>query len=333
MTACFGTGAAAITARRAEWPGETVLGGPNRYSQYLLTLVGMTLCSKQMSRRTRSRRRRARLLFAACAVAALAPIAGVFFAVRAVSPKSRNLSHSVREISVTKPAAKRPVYPYSVVPGGVYSADEFRAAVQRDHIVAEHYAIFSSSHLKQSNLMVDGSAYVSYRVGEGVYWTRRPVRLSRGEQVLADGEHLIRARCGNRISSVPRFPVLPEEPPEITNNDGLEPPPSPRRYMPVAGVSEAVDSFPELPVLPPLEPSVEIPKIPQPPVSTLTSQRLIPPGGQRITPVTPPIHPPVVPPPPPPVAVVPEPNSVILLGSVITALAVAGILRKRKPRP
>jgi len=40
---------------------------------------------------------------------------------------------------------------------------------------------------------------VSYRIGDRVYWTRRPVLLAPGEPVLSDGTNEVRARCGNRI--------------------------------------------------------------------------------------------------------------------------------------
>ena len=37
----------------------------------------------------------------------------------------------------------RTVYPYSIVPGGVYNAEEAKKAVARDPVVAEHFRDFA----------------------------------------------------------------------------------------------------------------------------------------------------------------------------------------------
>ena len=110
---------------------------------------------------------------------------------------------------------KRPAYPYSVVPGGVYSAEEFSHAAARDSVVAAHYLVINGSRLRATNLESSRSAYVSYRMNDAIYWTKQTVKLPKGERVLSDGESLIRARCGNRISAFPRLPVLSQEPAEV----------------------------------------------------------------------------------------------------------------------
>ena len=55
-------------------------------------------------------------------------------------------------------------------------------------------------------------AYVSYRIGDRVFWTRKPVRIPAGETLLTDGETEIRARCGNAVSDLAREPVSDVEP-------------------------------------------------------------------------------------------------------------------------
>jgi hypothetical protein len=57
--------------------------------------------------------------------------------------------------------------------------------------------------------------YTSYRVGASVYWTKHTVRVRAGETVLSDGVHMIRGRCGNRLSSVPNKPTRLIDPPSI----------------------------------------------------------------------------------------------------------------------
>jgi hypothetical protein len=94
----------------------------------------------------------------------------------------------------------RAVYPYSVVPGGVQNTAELRSAVMRDPVVAQHYKGFNIDSATLIHIPIEKLAYVSYRVGNRIYWSNRQVLLARDERVLTDGSHLIRARCGNRIS-------------------------------------------------------------------------------------------------------------------------------------
>jgi len=54
-------------------------------------------------------------------------------------------------------------------------------------------------------------AYVSYRLGNHVFWTRRPLLLKANETLLTDGVHYARTRCGNQLSATPG-PVSAAEP-------------------------------------------------------------------------------------------------------------------------
>ena len=63
----------------------------------------------------------------------------------------------------------RPVYPYSVVPGGVTDARELKWAAQHDPVVASHYAGFDYDHARVVRLLLARAAYVSYRIGNDVY--------------------------------------------------------------------------------------------------------------------------------------------------------------------
>jgi hypothetical protein len=100
--------------------------------------------------------------------------------------------------------SQRPVYPYSVIPGGIRSVPEFREALLRDPVAAAHYAGFDISRSRVLELKAAKTAYVSYRIKDHVFWTSRRVRLLRGEAVITDGVHYGRARCGNRIEDVSR---------------------------------------------------------------------------------------------------------------------------------
>jgi hypothetical protein len=106
------------------------------------------------------------------------------------------------------------VYPYSVVPGGVKDADELRYAAARDYVVRRHYARFDYSHARLVRLTEAREVYLSYRIRDTVFWTRRKIRLHPGEMLLTDGKIAARARCGNQISDTAKPEVSNEEPEE-----------------------------------------------------------------------------------------------------------------------
>ena len=106
----------------------------------------------------------------------------------------------------------RRLYPYSVIAGGVRSADELKAATTNDPVVARHYADFDLTKARVVSLDHDQMAYVSYRMGEQIFWTNRALRIHKGETVITDGIHEARTRCGNRISETPQSPLSSQQP-------------------------------------------------------------------------------------------------------------------------
>jgi hypothetical protein len=110
-------------------------------------------------------------------------------------------------------AGARLVYPYSVVPGGIENARELKWVAEHDPVVAAHYAGFDYAHARVVRLVLARTAYVSYRIGGRVYWTRRRVTLHKGEKVITDGKMTARARCANRIEEVPQQATSSSEPP------------------------------------------------------------------------------------------------------------------------
>jgi hypothetical protein len=106
----------------------------------------------------------------------------------------------------------RAVYPYSVIPGGVESAAELRNSITRDPVVAKHYEDFAIERARVVRLSEDRALYVSYRLGNRVFWSKKQFMLLKGETVITDGEHMARTRCGNRVAESPAGPVLAEEP-------------------------------------------------------------------------------------------------------------------------
>jgi len=176
-------------------------------------------------RRKRSGRgvRRRRASIALVVIAAIAVVLGVGFQIfhgafhngPSTSVDERLAVADAERIDTTDaPGARtaRTVYPYSIVPGGVYNAEEAKKAVANDPVVAEHYRDFALDVMHVERVTRPRAVYLSYRLGNQVYWTKRPVRLEPGELLLTDGREAVRARCGNRVSDSAQFPVAEREP-------------------------------------------------------------------------------------------------------------------------
>jgi hypothetical protein len=119
---------------------------------------------------------------------------------------------SVEPAAATADTFSRPVYQHSVVPGGVFSQEELIKAIAQDAVVSAHYNPMVVAAVRTSTVAEPRRAYMSYRVGDNVYWTKRPLPLHPGEQTLTDGVVEIRARCGNRISETAMTPTSDAEP-------------------------------------------------------------------------------------------------------------------------
>lgn len=215
------------------------------------------------------------------------------------------------------------LFPYSVIPGGVESNQELRNAIANDPVVAAHYAGFDVAKARIVRLDHDHAVYVSYRLGNRVLWTKRKLNIPEGETMITDGEHMARTRCGNRLSDNPEAPVSPEEP-----------------------TAEALETPQDTQLLAVYSPPAELPLTPPPATGTnpVEDQPIfIPPmfwfpaGGPSTpgVPFDPPPPPraggpsgPGVPldPPPPPVAT-PEPGTLLLLS---TGLSAVWLARKRR---
>ena len=119
--------------------------------------------------------------------------------------------------------ANRPVYAYSVVPGGVKDAHELKWVAEHDPVVASHYAGLDYDRARVVQLAAARSVYVSYRLGNRLYWTHRRVTLKKGETVITDGKVTARSRCGNRVEETPQQATSSAEPPAAKFDEPLMP--------------------------------------------------------------------------------------------------------------
>jgi hypothetical protein len=219
----------------------------------------------------------------------------------------------------------RVFYPYSVIPGGAKSAAELRSAVAHDASVAGHYADFDLKKTQVTPLSAARAVFVSYRVGNRIFWTKNRMTLPAGEMVLTDGAHMARTRCGNRLSEVPGEPVLKAEPSpeamEVPAGAGPLAVPVAPAEMPLAPPPTTGIVVPETPTgsifIPPIPPIFPIGGSPFPPgipSSPTPPGTPTPPGG----PIPPPVIPPPTPPPPP--VATPEPSSLLMLTANLACL-------------
>jgi len=196
----------------------------------------MTVRRRRRTSRHRRNRLVRRLLFATGLVV-LAVVAASF----AVSYLAPSLFHSAgstepRRIQVSARSAvaaveaadlagagDRKFYPYSVVPGGVRDAKELKWAADHDPVVRAHYAGFDYDHARVVRLVLAQTVYVSYRIGNKVYWTRHRISLRKGETVITDGKITARTRCGNRVEEMPQQATSSSEPPAAKFEEPIQP--------------------------------------------------------------------------------------------------------------
>jgi len=210
---------------------------------------------------------------------------------------------------------QRPIFRYSIVPGGVRDARELQSAASHDPVVAQHYSDFRIAAARTVRLEKPLEMYVSYRRNNQVYWTRNRMVIPAGESLISDGENLARVRCGNRLSAIAAKPVAVSEPTKEELNTPEFVPPLMAEFLPGDGGG----FFPGAP-------ASAIPALPPGPTATSkTPPRplfppLLPPGVSPIIPNTP-----VIPPVP-----TPEPGTFTFLfaGATLIALIVGLTLRR-----
>jgi len=243
------------------------------------------------------------------------------------------------ELQVQMAQYERKIYPYSVIRGGLQSREELSASIRNDDVVAEHYSDFDVSKAKIAPAPTTRAMYVSYRMGDTIYWTANKIQIPQGETLITDGTHEARTRCGNMLSDTPMTPLSGEEPdkesfdiPHVAELDTHELTPS----LIIGNGLTPLSQFPDVelsesPI--PLTGGNALPTLSRPPSSYLSG----PPVGMASLPIIPPgdssgigIGMPgdiLIPGDPYNPNVVPEPGTMFL---VFTGLAIASVFKIRQ---
>ena len=227
----------------------------------------------------------------------------------------------------------RKIYQYSVVPGGIYTPEELADARRTDPVVAKHFEDFGPD-TKVTRLKEDMWAYVSYRKGNKVYYTKKKHKVCKGELVITDGKNYARTRCANRLSKIFKPPALTYDEPKPRDLDVLDTPdytiPTPDPTL-----TTSYYPFPETPAYRDVLPSTPTGANPgakpyPPPQFELPGQFIVPqytPLGGVVpgvliapAPNSPPVTPPVV-------VLTPEPSTLSLI--LVSAAGLALVIRRK----
>jgi hypothetical protein len=140
--------------------------------------------------------------------AALEPVDDLSWSVETAAPEI----FTNGEIPIARAVPGQAICEYSIVAGGVQSAADVDRAVKADPVVSQHYARIAIDKLTPTRVAASRQAYVSYRIGDQVFWSSNTVTLPEGEAVLTDGATMIHARCGSLISDGAATPTRQAEP-------------------------------------------------------------------------------------------------------------------------
>lgn len=141
---------------------------------------------------------------------------------------------------------------HAVVCGGIHSLSAYQKILKDNPAVAALYASLGIVH--EDTVAKDTWAYVTYRVGDKFYWTKKKRLIKAGEKIITDGRGAILMRCGNlfALDLGPGSPTLSQEP------SGVYPPVEPDAESP----ADVIPAPPTDISSPPVETTEEVPPTP-----------------------------------------------------------------------
>ncbi len=118
------------------------------------------------------------------------------------------------EAGVVEPESPAPEKPWYGLCAkySIRSPEDFRATVESDPLLRERFATFDWEKARLVSIPSETLVHVSYRKDGQIAWTRRKLRLRRGEKVITDGAVTVRTYCCNEIVDAPMRPTRVDEP-------------------------------------------------------------------------------------------------------------------------
>jgi hypothetical protein len=206
----------------------------------------------------------------------------------------------------------------------INSVQDLRRTVRNDSVLSAHFSGFNWESAKLGKLDKEVWTLVSYRIGDDIRRTSKPVRLPEGDGYVTDGVRTVRTYCCNDYVIVPPPALVSAAPPAppVERVDGPprrinkipEPPVDPLRQL----ISGSAEDEPEA-VPAPLSSMPSFPALPQ------TH------GGSGYLPYSSSKHGTTRHDEPPPI-VVPEPGMFLLTGGGAAVLVLMGLIRRRRSK-
>lgn len=186
----------------------------------------------------------------------------------------------------------------------IHSVADFQKTVQNDAVLAAHFSGFNWENAKLGKQPTDVWTYVSYRKGDIIRRTSKPVKLPKGDGYISDGTRTVRTFCCNdyEVAPAPIKVSLAEPvervdaPPRRMQNESEVVAGPPRQLSLGAASEDSAGAVPEAPPkLPPSHPTI-----------TKPTTKII---------------------------VTPEPGTLYLLGAGVAAFGIARLLRRKRNKP
>jgi hypothetical protein len=209
---------------------------------------------------------------------------------------------------------------FALLRGGFSSVDEFFERVHDDPVLHSFYGECADRSASMHALPEDITAFSTFRKGDKIKWSQKPLLIKKGEYVLTFCGKTVLARCGNLISFAPMQPsedvppaVLeapsePVETPLMLEASAAAPAPAPAPIGAAAVPTAAANSHRFFFIPPFYVPPGGSHKNPAPPTV------VVPPPSTVVPPPTTGVPPPGTPPPsggtpppPPPITTAPPP--------------------------
>jgi len=105
----------------------------------------------------------------------------------------------------------------------INSVEDFQRTIQGDVVLLAHYSGFDWNNARLGRQNEDVFAFVSHRKGDVIKKTSKPIKLPKGDGYITDGTHTARTFCCNDIILAPAAGPSPEKDIVLEPSTGIPP--------------------------------------------------------------------------------------------------------------